>query len=188
MSQAIKESFRKIITLEDGARLLLRPLVPADVDELSQLYAAVQSEDILWLHHNTTDPDVVRSWSEGLDYSQMLPLLALLDHRIVGDATFVRRSGPYQHIADVSVFLAKDYRSRGLGTEMLRTLIELARRAGLHWLYAEIFTSQPKVIRAFESVGFEQKCVLEDFFMLPSGQTEDVVIVLNQLLRPNGQF
>jgi L-amino acid N-acyltransferase YncA len=188
MSQAIKETFRKIVTLQDGARLLLRPLVPADVDELSDLYAAVQSEDILWLHHKYTDLDVISSWSEGLDYSQVLPLLAVLDHRIVGDATLLRRSGPYQHIADVSVFLARDYRSRGLGTEMLKTLIELARRAGLHWLYAEIFASQPKVIRAFESVGFEQKCALEDFFMLPGGQTEDVVVVLNQLLKPNGEF
>ena len=187
MSQAIKETFRKIITLQDGARLLLRPLVPADVDELSQLYTAVQSEDILWLHQYT-GLDAIRSWSEGLDYSQVLPLLALLDHRIVGDATFVRRNGPYQHIADVSVFLERDYRSRGLGTDMLKTLIELARRAGLHWLYAEIFASQPKVIRAFESVGFEQKCILEDFFMLPGGRTEDVVVVINQLLKPNGEF
>ncbi len=188
MSQVIKDTFRKLVTLEDGARLLLRPLVPEDIDPLSQLYTALQSEDTLSMRQKVGDLDTIRSWSEGLDYTQVLPLLALIDRRIVGDATLQRRSGPYQHIADVRIFLSKDFRRRGLGTEMLGTLIELARKSGLHWLYAEVFACQPKVIKAFESVGFAQQCVFENFFMLPDGQTEDVVIMLNQLLKPNGQF
>ncbi|MBI5957330.1 MAG: GNAT family N-acetyltransferase [Chloroflexi bacterium] len=188
MSQVIKDTFRKLVTLEDGARLLLRPLIPEDVDPLVQLYAAMQTEDLLWVRQKFNDLDLIRSWADGLDYSRVLPLLAIIDKRIVGDATLQRRSGPYHHLADVRIFLAKDFRGRGLGTEMLCTLIEMARKAGLHWLYAEVFACQPKVIRAFESVGFKQKCVFENFFMMPDGQTEDVVIMLAQLLKPNGEF
>ena len=71
---------------------------------------------------------------------------------------------------------------------MLKTLIDLARREGLHWLQAEVFASRPKVIRAFEALGFEQRCVLEDYFMLPDGQTEDVVILMLRLLKRTGAF
>ena len=41
----------------------------------------------------------------------------------------------------------------------------LARKEGLHWLQAEVFASQPKVIRAFETVGFERQCVFIDYFI-----------------------
>lgn len=188
MSQVVKETFRKLVTLEDGARLLLRPLVPDDAESLAQLYAFVQNDDSPLLRQKLPSLETVRSWGDGIDYSETLPLLALIDRRIVGDATLQRRTGPYRHIADVRIFLAKDYRSRGLGTDMLKTLIELARKEGLHWLYAEVFASQPKVVRSFESVGFEQKCAFEDFFLMPDGQTEDVVVMMNRLLNPTGEF
>lgn len=188
MSLGVKDTFRKLITLEDGVRLLLRPLVPEDVETLVQLYEVAQAEDLLSLRQKFADLNVIRSWAAGLDYTQALPLLAFIDKRIVGDVTFYRRDDAHQHIADVRIFLAKDFRGRGLGTEMLGTLIELARKSGLHWLYAEVFASQPKVIRAFEHVGFVQKCTFENYFMMPDGQTEDVVVMLNRLLKPNGEF
>jgi len=188
MSNSVKDTFRKIVTLEDGARLLLRPLVPDDVEELVHLYADVYADDVLWLRHKFTDLDVIRGWKSDLDYSQVLPLLAVIDRRIVGDATIQRRKGPYNHIGDIRIFLSKDYRRRGLGTEMLRTAIDLARREGLHYLFAEVFAREPKVIRAFESVGFVQKCTLEGFFLMADGQTEDVVVMLDRLLKPNDEF
>jgi L-amino acid N-acyltransferase YncA len=71
---------------------------------------------------------------------------------------------------------------------MLRTLIELARKEGLHWLQAEVFASQPKVIRAFEELGFERQCVFIDYFMLPDGHSEDVAVLLMRLLKRTDAF
>ncbi len=188
MVKVVSETFRRLVTLEDGARLLLRPLTAEDREGLVALYASAQPEDVRSLRDDVTDPQVVRGWVDTLDYSRVLPLLALMGERIVGNATLHRRGGPYRHVGEVRIFLAKDYRGRGLGTEMLKTLVDLARKEGLHWLQAEVFASQPKVIRAFESMGFEQRCVLEDYFMLPDGQTEDVVILLMRLLKRTDAF
>ena len=41
---------------------------------------------------------------------------------------------------------------------------------------------------AFEKLGFEQRCVLEDYFMLPDGQTEDVALLMMKLLERIGEF
>ncbi|HEC22602.1 MAG TPA: GNAT family N-acetyltransferase [Chloroflexi bacterium] len=182
------ETYRHLVTLADGARLLLRPLTADDRDGLIELYASASPEDLRSLRHDVTDPEVIRTWVDELDYNRVLPLLAVINGRIVGNATLHRGEGPYRHIGEVRIFLAKDFRGRGLGTEMLKTLIELARKEGLHWLRAEVFASQPKVIRAFEGLGFERRCVLEDYFMLPDGQTEDVVVLLMRLLRRVGEF
>jgi L-amino acid N-acyltransferase YncA len=151
-------------------------------------YAAAQPEDLRAVRDNVTDPEVVRTWVADLDYSRVLPLVAVINERIAGNATLHRRGGPYHHIGEVRIFLAKDYRGRGLGTEMLKTLVELARKEGLHWLQAEVFASQPKVIRAFETVGFDRQCVFIDYFMLPDGHTEDVAILLMRLLKRTDAF
>jgi RimJ/RimL family protein N-acetyltransferase len=182
------ETYRQLVTLADGARILLRPLTTADGEALVKLYAAAQPEDVRPLRDDVTNSEVVRTWIQDLDYARVLPLLALLNERVVGNATLHRRTSPYQHVGEVRIFLAKDFRGRGLGTDMLKTLIEMSRKEGLHWLQAEVFASQPKVIRAFEGLGFKRQCVFEDYFMLADGQTEDVVILLMRLLKRTDEF
>jgi L-amino acid N-acyltransferase YncA len=188
MVKSVVETYRHIVNLEDGARILLRPLTTDDEEALIKLYASAQPEDLRSLRDDVTDPGVVRTWVVELDYDRVLPLLAVMTDRIVGNATLHHRFGPYHHIGEVRIFLSKDVRGRGLGTAMLKTLIELARKEGLHWLQAEVFASRPKIVRAFEELGFERKCVYEDYFMLPDGDTEDVVVLLMRLLERKGAF
>jgi len=44
---------------------------------------------------------------------------------------------------------------------MSRTLIELARKQGMHVLVAEVVSDKTDVVKAFETLGFRQKAVLE---------------------------
>ncbi len=182
------ETYRRVATLHDGARILLRLMIQDDADALIQLYASAQPEDLRTVRDDVKNPDVVRAWADNLDYKRVLPLLALSGDRVVGNVTLHRRAGPYIHIGEMRIFLARDFRGRGLGTEMLKTQVDLARKEGLHWLQAEIFASQPKVIKAFERFGFERRCVFEDYFMLPDGQTEDVAILMVRLLKRTNEF
>ena len=183
------ETYRRLITLKDGARLLLRLLTADDGDKLIELYTSAQPEDWEALRHNMEDPSAVHAWLDELDYNRVLPLGALINDRIVGNVTLHRRAtGPYRHIGELRIFLAKDFRGRALGTEMLRTMIDLARKEGLHVLRGEVLVRQAKFIRALQALGFEQQCVLQDYFMLPDGQTEDVSLLLMRLLKQGDEF
>ncbi|MEJ2149080.1 MAG: GNAT family N-acetyltransferase [Chloroflexota bacterium] len=188
MTGSVIETYRNLITLDDGVRLLIRPLTADDREALVLLYANAQPSDLRPLRHDVTNAELVNRWVDELDYSHVLPLLALLKDRIVGNATLHHRSPPYQHIGEVRIYLAQDFRRRGLGSKMLAALIDFARKEGLYWLQAEVFASQPRVIRAFEKLGFEQRCVLEDYFMLPDRQTEDVAVLMMKLLERIGEF
>jgi L-amino acid N-acyltransferase YncA len=188
MAGTVVETYRSLITLDDGVRLLIRPLIADDREALVQLYASAQPSDLRPLRHDVTNAELVNRWVDELDYDHVLPLLAVLKDRIVGNATLHHRSLPYQHIGEVRIYLAQDFRRRGLGSKLLAALIEFARKEGLYWLQAEVFASEPKVIRAFEKLGFERRCVLEDYFMLPDGQTEDIVLLMMKLLERIGEF
>lgn len=182
------KNFREMLTLKDGVSVLIRPATPDDEQRLVDLFAPVSDADFRYLRDNVRDRAVIESWFESLDYSRVLPLLALFKDRVVGQATLHFRHGPERHIGEVRIFLAKDFRQRGLGTRMLNTLIDLARRKDLDLLLAEVVADQSRVIKAFQKLGFELRCTFEDYFMLPDGDTRDVAMLFLRLKRKTDVF
>ena len=181
-------TYRHLITLKDGVRVLLRVLTHDDGERLAALFAPISAEDARYLRHNAQDPAVPRRWAEELDYHRVVPLVAVVQDRIVGDATLHFGAGPARHIGELRIFLAKDFRRRGLGTHMLRGLIDLGRKSGLHFLVAHIVADQTRVIKAFETLGFEPKAHFEDHFMFPDGETTDVVLLVMRLIPREEEF
>jgi RimJ/RimL family protein N-acetyltransferase len=180
--------YRQIVTLDDGARVLLRMLVPDDRQALLDLYATASAEDRDCMRHDVRDPEVINTWIEALDYERVLPLVAVAGYRIVGNATLHFKEGPDQHRGEVRIFLARDLRRRGLGTHMLQVLIEFARRRNLYLLEVEIRADQGSALRAVQALGFKALCTLPDYFLKPNGELADVVLLLMPLRGKNGEF
>ena len=86
------------------------------------------------------------------------------------------------------LFLAKDFRKRGLGMKMIRVLIDLARKQGLSILIAEVLAEQTKVVKAFEMLGFKSQAILDDYFLFPDGETQDVVFMTMHLRAKSDDF
>ena len=177
--------YRQLVTLRDGARVLLRPLTPSDRQALIDLFSVITEEEQRYFRTDVKDPEVVGGWVDHLDYDKVLPIVAVVGDRIVGDATLHFHDGPYRHVGELRIFLGKDFRKRGLGVRMLNALIELAKRRNLYILQVEVVNDQPHIIRAFQSVGFVLKSVSQEFFMLPDGELRDLTHLILRL-RPPG--
>jgi acetyltransferase len=181
-------SYRQIVTLNDGTRALLRPLAGEDNGNLVDLFARHADEELKFFHMNVRDRDLVASWADKLDYSTVLPLVAEVDGHLVGDTILRFQGGPERHIALVSIFISREFRRRGLGTAMLQTLIDLARKCGLKQLQTEIPSSHVKPISAFRELGFEHHATLPDHFMTPDGETHDIDVLILTLSRKHDEF
>jgi RimJ/RimL family protein N-acetyltransferase len=175
--------YRQLVTLRDGARVLLRPLNSGDRQALIDLFAVISEEERRYFRTNVKDAEIVGGWVDNLDYDRVLPIVAVIGDRIVGDATLHFHDGPYRHIAEIRVFLAKDFRHRGLGVRMLNALIELAKRRNLYILEVEVVNDQLEIIRAFQNVGFVLKSVSQEYFMLPDGELRDLTHLVLRLRR-----
>jgi L-amino acid N-acyltransferase YncA len=81
----------------------------------------------------------------------------------------------------VRIFLAKEIRRRGVGSRMLLALSELAKRRSIYMIEAQIISDQTSVIKSFQKLGFELKCVLDDYFILPDGELRDVAHLILRL-------
>jgi RimJ/RimL family protein N-acetyltransferase len=180
--------FRQIFTLKDGARVLLRPLTKDDRQALLDFFLPVTAEERRYFRHDVSNSELVESWITNLDYDKVFPLVAVVGSRIVGNTTLHFHDGPARHRAEVRIFLAKDFRQRGLGVRMLQGLIELARRRSLYLLEVFIVSDSTQLIRAFHNAGFEAKCVFEDYFMLPDGGLKDINQMILRLRSAEEEF
>jgi L-amino acid N-acyltransferase YncA len=182
------KNHREVVTLKDGTYVSLRPMIADDYDRLVEMYAALSKEELRYFRHDVQNPVTIRGWCDTLDYNKIIPLLALARERIIGSASLHFFEGPKRHMAEVRIYMSKEFRKRGLGTKMLRALVDLARRQGVHILTAEVIADMTKVVKAFEQVGFASLCVLEDCFMFPDGDTADVVFMTMNLSPKGDEF
>jgi len=176
-------TYRNLFSLRDGVRVLLRALEKSDKDLLQAMFARVSNEDLRYMRANVKDPAVVQKMIDELDYSRVIPLVAVVNGNIVGDATLHRGQGPYRHTGELRIFLAEHYRQRGLGTTMLKSLIDIANKLDMHLLTAEIVAEKISVIRAFQGLGFQLQTTFPGYFMTPDGETLDVALLVLSLAK-----
>ena len=180
--------YRYVKALPSGKRLLLRPLSGDDKHSLMGLFARASRQDLEYFRSDAGDPAVVEGWVDNLNLRRVFPLVAIVDDKIVGEATLHLGEYYRRHRAWVRVFLDREYRRQGIGTLMLRCLIDVARRVGLQQMYAEVLTNQPQVIKAFGDLGYQHEVVLRDYFITDSGETLDVAIMVLRLVDHSGEF
>jgi RimJ/RimL family protein N-acetyltransferase len=58
-------------------------------------------------------------------------------------------------VGEYAVFLARDLRGKGVGTELNRAVVEAARRAGVKRLWLTVEPRNRAAVRSYEKAGFE---------------------------------
>lgn len=176
-------NFRRVANLPDGTRVLLRPMQPGDRQGVTDLFAQAPREDLRYLRQRVADPAVIESWFAEYDLRRVFPLLAIVNDRVVGDATLHVGDGPYRHLAWLRIYVAPEFRQRGVARLMVESLTDIARKMGLQQILGEITTNQVKVIKLFESLGFVSMFKYPDHFMTEDGEVFDVNVLMLPLVR-----
>jgi RimJ/RimL family protein N-acetyltransferase len=180
--------FRQVVTLRDGARVLLRPLLKDDRQALMDLFLPVPFEERRFMRHNVNDPEVVAAWVDNIDYEKVFPLVAIVGDRIVGNGTLHFNEGPARHRCEIRIFLAKDFRERGLGNKLIQALIEHAKRRSMYIIEVQIVSDHVEMIKAMQKAGFQTICTFEDYYMLPDGALRDVLHMILRLRVVDHEF
>lgn len=182
------ERYRKVVTLENGERVLLRPLNRNDGQALIELFRGASDDDVVYFRDDVRDESLVASWAESVDLRRVFPVVAVVGERIVGDATLHLGRAYTRHIGRVRIFLANEYRRKGIGTELIKVLVEIARRIGLQQVVAEVVSDQVQAVKAFQSQGFKQAYRHEDYFLFRDDEAYDLLVFVRRLSPPPGKF
>jgi L-amino acid N-acyltransferase YncA len=182
LSEILVTTYPQSISLDDGSTITLRPLLKTDEAALVQYFGSLPPEDRLCLKDDVTDPKVIEKWIYELDYDNLLPLIALQNGDIVGDATLhFNHIGWTRHQAEVRLTTSTQYRVRGLGTTLVQNLIEVATSLGLEQITIEIPPILDKAFYLFEKMGFKEVANLQGFVKDLEGTESDLVLMIKHL-------
>jgi aminoglycoside 6'-N-acetyltransferase len=138
----------------EGARLSLRPLVPADLDRLRAIVAE-PSVNAWW------DPSEFDAWApeEGLEQFAIV-----VGDEIAGMIQYGEEEDPRYRHASIDLFLATVYQSRALGAEAVELLARhLFTERGHHRVVIDPAADNERAIRSYARVGFKPVGVMRAY-------------------------
>ena len=134
--------------------MTLRFAVPEDAAALLRVYAQYIDTDITFEYVLPSPEEFagrIRSFSQTYPY-----LVCEEEGRVVGYAYAHRlqERAAYQWNAELSIYLDRDARSRGLGRRLYTALMELLRLQGVKTAYAIVTLPNERSERLHEAMGF----------------------------------
>lgn len=169
--------------LNNGETVIFKALIRDDEEAVRAFFHDIPDHEVEGFRDQVPDPRTVGTWIRQLDPSRVLPLAAWngTRTRIIGLASLNRMAGAYRHVAEIYVVVGSQHRQLGLGSSLIKELIEIGTRQGLYFLKAKVLIENQLAVRAFRQLGFEVKATLEDYFMTRDGKTKDVALMLKRL-------
>jgi len=153
------KEWKKKVTLNNGQQVLLRPELSTDTEMLWEMFSSLSDSTL----NNYVLPftrERIESWTKNIDYDKNLTILALIKeegkHRIIGSASLSFNSvETLRHKADLGITVHDDYQNMGLGTTMIKHLLDIARKKGLKKVYLLVNTDNSRAIHTYEKCGFQ---------------------------------
>ncbi len=172
------QKFPKSLKLKDDKKATLRPLRGADEKDLHALFQGIPERERMFIKHRVQDKKVIRDWCKNIDYGRNLPLVGLINGKIVGLATLHQQLGGWKrHIGRVSVLVHPAFRGRGLARALTSEILDIARRAGLEKAEAEFIGEQEAAVKMFAMIGFRRLLLLEDYVKDMQAISHDYVLM-----------
>lgn len=135
---------------KEGAAFVVRRLAPADRLALAAFYEAFTPKRAA----QSLPPDSAVRIARWLDavVPQGVHLVADRDGRLIGHCMLIPTRDA--RVAEYAVFVQQDVRDRGVGTEMNRAALEVARTEGFRRVWLTVEPGNRAAVRSYEKAGF----------------------------------
>lgn len=146
-------------TAKDGREVILRTPKWEDLEELLELINSLVEEDAEILIDIKLSRDEEAGWLSRtlvqLEKGNKLHIVAEVDGKVIASSGInKRRYGCEKHVGDLGIIIKSGYRDLGVGTEMMKTLIDQARIMGIKILAFDVYATNKREIHVYEKVGF----------------------------------
>jgi len=159
------------------APVTLRPAVPEDAAAICLIYNQGIEDRLATLETELRTPAERLEWLTARGPRHPV-LVAVADGAVVGWAS-LNRFNPrpaYDHVADLSVYIERGWRGRGVGRRLLDGLVAAARGIGYHKLVLAAFPYNAAGMALYERMGFSTVGIYREQGLL-DGKWVDVIVM-----------
>jgi acetyltransferase len=158
-------------TLRNGAPVTLRPIRPEDEPLMVRFHETLSARSVFlrWLHmlnlsRRTAHEEMIRICF--IDYDREMALVADYDnpqtgeHEIIGVGCLIKEQSAKS--AEIALLVSDQFQRQGLGTELLRQLIQVGRDEHLSRLTGDILAENHGMQEICKKLGFRLQYSFED--------------------------
>ena len=151
----------------------IRDAAPTDFDEITAIYNEILTSSTAIYNDKPVTCQDRLAWRNARLAQGYPVLVATDDGKVRGFGSFADfRPWPgYRHTVEGTVHIHADARGRGVGTTLLRALVDRAQTLGKHTMIAAVDSENASSIRFLERFGFQ-----------PVGQLHEVGFKFNRFL------
>ncbi|MEA3276621.1 MAG: bifunctional acetate--CoA ligase family protein/GNAT family N-acetyltransferase [Pseudomonadota bacterium] len=144
--------------LPDGTDLVIRPIRPEDA-KMEQDFVRGLSEQTKYFRFmqaiKELTPEMLVRFTQ-IDYDREMALIGVVEQEEqdveVGVARYMSRPGG--EACEFAIVVADEWRNRGIGARLMRSLMQNARERGFRVMEGEVLTANTRMLALVQSLGF----------------------------------
>ena len=176
------EKVYKEFYCRDGRKVVLRTPRMSDLDDLLQFINSLVDEgaDILITEKKSREDeaDWLGKLLAEIEKGQVICVVPEIEGKLIGNSDIHKGAGKRSHIGTLGIALRQDHRDLGIGTEIMRTLIEEARKSELKSLQLSVFDSNLQAKHLYEKLGFREVGRLPNAIHKGDGYVDEIAMAL----------
>lgn len=182
----------RVFRARDGREVVLRALRWEDLDDMLDLINSLIEERAYILMEEKVGRREEAEWLgralARMENGDAVYLVAEVGGRVVAGAELSRRSELpcWRHVAYIVVMVKRGYRRIGIGTELVKTLIDLARERGFKLIHFPVFERNVAARRLYSKLGFREVGRIPKGFYR-DGEFMDEILMAMELPEPGDQ-
>ncbi|WP_320046816.1 GNAT family N-acetyltransferase [uncultured Ilyobacter sp.] len=149
------------MTTRDGRKVLVRPITPEDQPAHREFVDRLTAEDLRFrLGANRDIPPSEMSRLTQIDYDREMAFIAVAPNAEGKDETLavVRTVALADNtLADLAIMVRSDLQRSGLGTALLKKMIEYCKSHGTHEIIGHVLRDNVAMLRLTEKLGFKHE-------------------------------
>jgi len=140
------------VVLQDGTHLRLRRPTSEDYEDIKSFYEELSQESRYNRFNGFVRTDLPARLDAEADGDDRVALTAWRPGRVIAVGSYARLREP--RVAEVAFAVADDFQGRGVATQILERLTEIAVERGVDRFVAQVEASNTAMRRVFDRPGF----------------------------------
>jgi len=163
----LKHCKTKRVKIKDGRTILLRRPKISDVKQLKDYINFLVDEDALININKKQTLKAERTWLKDLlrtiRKNKIHTLLAECNGEIIGVVELRKSKWRQSHIAEVGISVKKNYRRLGVGTTLMKRILEIGKMdKEIKLIYIRVYEPNKPAAKMYKKLGFKKVARLKN--------------------------
>ena len=150
----------KVFTSKDGRKVVLRSVKWEDLDDLLEMINSLVEEgaDITRTKKATRadEAEWLGRYLARIEKKEIINCAAEVEGKVIANSEIGKREDPMSHVGGFGIAIKQGYRNIGIGTQIMQSLIEESKKAGLRILVLDVFDSNGMAKHLYRKMGFKE--------------------------------